>query len=377
MANETPKQDPRKNGVALATIGIVGGTPMPVHFNPVSLQLSLNNQLKKTNNIQYVAVETLKLTVDLIFDTTDSGEDVTTTTRKIQAFLGPEKPPGESATSGPPPPKVKFEWGTIIFEGVAEAYKETIDFFSSDGVPLRSTVNLTLSRPDRVFNARTAEEGAPGNAAVDAGLFDAPAQSAAALSKNASAPGAARAVAAANQQDSLRFGSGGALTVGGSVELKPAVAFASGSAGLSLGGGAGLSLGGGGGLSLGGSAGISIGGGAGAGFGISGGASLGASGGFGFEVSGNAEAGISASAGIAGLARLSATEGAFSGLRLTTSSASTPRLDPSKLMPRLESAAVSIDAGATFAVGGKASMEGGGGLRANVGASGKLSFDAG
>lgn len=321
--------------VALATIGaVIDGDnvpdPIEVHFNPVSVQLQVSNELKDTGNAerkQYIAKTTTKLTMDLVFDTTDTGADVTKTTRKLQAFLAPEMPPGE--TKQTPPPQVLFSWGTLAFKGIAESYKETIDFFSANGVPLRSSLNLTLSRQDGVFDSA---KNAPADAVVDDNLFDAPASNAADLASAAGVPAAARAVAAANGQASLRFGAGAGLTVGASIDLKPPVAFATGSAGLSLGAGAGIGI--------------------------------------------SAGAGVSASAGIAGLAGLSATEGAFAGLRITTSGPSTARIDSSRLVPKIASATVATDAGATFKVGGKANFAGAAGLRADVGASGKLSFDA-
>lgn len=325
MKSSTPNAQP----VALATIGIVTGDgdqvrePISVHFNPVSLQLTVSNELKDSGNAQrkqYIAKTTTKLTMDLVFDTTDSGVDVTLTTRKLQAFIAPKS----KAKKQTPPPCVLFDWGTLRFKGIAESYKETIDFFSANGVPLRSSINLTLSRQDAVFDMPS--DQAPENAgAVDDDLFDAPADSAAGLAKDAKAPATARSVAAANGQESLRFGTGAGLTVGASIELKPPAAFASAGAGISLGTGAGI--------------------------------------------------GVSGGAGISGLAGLSATEGAFSGLRVNTS-ASSERLDPSQLIPKIASATVATDAGATFKVGGKASFEGAAGLRADVGATGKLTFDA-
>ena len=333
-----------------------------MHFNPVSLQLQVSNELKETGNQQrkqYIAKTTTKLTMDLVFDTTDTGEDVMATTRRLQAFLAPQPPPGKEPPKDPPPPLVMFEWGTLKFKGIAESYKETIDFFSANGVPLRSSINLTLSRQDAVFDKPS--DNAPENAGgVDVDLFDAPADSAAGLANDANAPEAARAVAAANGQASLRFGSGAGLTVGASIELKPPAASASGGAGLSLGGGAG--------------AGIGIEGGA--GFGIGAGAGIGISAGAGIGVSGAVGVGVSASAGVAGMARLSATEGAFGGLRLNTNMPATVRLDPSRLVPKIGSATLATDAGATFQVGGKASFESAAGLRADVGATGKLTFDA-
>ena len=90
--------------------------------------------------------------MELQFDTTDDGADVTQTTRKLQAFIAPPSPPGQPADRQVPPPLVLFEWGRIKFKGIAESYKETIDFFSASGVPLRASVNLTLSRQDKVFD---------------------------------------------------------------------------------------------------------------------------------------------------------------------------------------------------------------------------------
>src|SRR6185436_16020784 len=123
-------------------------------------------------------------------------------------------------------------------------------------------------------------------------------------------------------------------------------------------------LGAGAGIGLGASAGFGVG--AGAGIGISGGAGIGIGGG--------------ASAGISGLSRLPATEGAFAGLRVTArAGASTARLNTSRLLPQVRSAALSTDRNASFRVGGKATLEGAAGLSADVGergsAGGKLSFD--
>src|SRR5439155_7600700 len=120
------------------TIGVVTSgdnqvaEPVAVHFNPVSLQLTVSNELKDTGNAQrkqFIAKTTTKLTMDLVFDTTDTGEDVTLTTRKLQAFLAPASPPGQTAPRETPPPVILFDWGTLRFKGIADRYTETIDFF--------------------------------------------------------------------------------------------------------------------------------------------------------------------------------------------------------------------------------------------------------
>ncbi len=300
-----------------------------VHFNPASLQLQLSNELKESRNqqrSQYIAKTTAKLTMDLQFDTTDTGEDVMKTTRKLQAFVAPSSPAGQEPPRDPPPPIVVFEWGTLKFKGIAESYRETIDFFSANGVPLRASINLTLSRQAKVF------DDAGGNQQANVNAVDAPASSPADAANRLNAPGAARELASNNNEESLRFGAKGSLVVSGGVSLKAPAAFSAG-ANLSLGGQFGVS----------------------------------------------ASAGLNLEAGLAGQARLSATEGAFAGLRVNASAAKPrPRLDPARLLPQPPSAALATDAGASFQIGGKATMEGAAGLRANVGSnsfSAKVSFD--
>ena len=50
---------------------------------------------------------------------------------------------------------VRFSWGSFLFTGYIESLGETIELFSSDGVPLRATITLSMkdlagrdSRPD-------------------------------------------------------------------------------------------------------------------------------------------------------------------------------------------------------------------------------------
>jgi len=374
-AASLPARTPNAQTIALARIGAVTGRSdavaewIDVHFNPASLQLQVSSELKDTRNNerkQYVAKATAKLTMELQFDTTDTGDDVMQTTKKLQAFVAP--PLNQQNHSQIPPPVVLFEWGRIKFKGVADSYKETIDFFSANGVPLRALVNLTISRQDQVFD--DAPESAPDTAGSTNDDLDTSSSSAADAANTAEAPGAARALAAANGQDSVRFGDGSPLTVSASVTLKPPAAFASVgvSGGLGLGGGLGVGAGAGTGVGIG----IGIGGGAGIAIGVSGSAAIG--------VSGGAAISVGATSGLASLSRLSASEGAFAGLRATVSAGpSTARLNTARLLPPVGSAALSTDRNASFRVGGKATVEGAAGLRADVGgagsARGKISFE--
>src|ERR1044072_2736639 len=127
------------------------GQEIDVHFNPSSLQLAITNSMKEEGEgnakKQFVSQSTAKLTMDLIFDTTSDGQDVRTYTEKVAKFMEPDEKKV--------PPVVKFEWGTYTFQGVVESYRETIDFFAPTGVPLRASINLTLSKQDKVFEPST------------------------------------------------------------------------------------------------------------------------------------------------------------------------------------------------------------------------------
>lgn len=325
-----------------------------VHFNPVSLQYAITNTLKDKGSgnkkKQYVSQSTGKLTMELIFDTTDTGQDVRVMTEKIGKFMEPD--------TEKIPPVVQFEWGAYKFKGMVESYKETIDFFAPTGVPLRASVNLIMSRQDNVFE--TTDGSSNFTPPADLHLDDVqlppasgpgannPAgrgeQSASGVAARAGDPRAGRALASANNLESMRFSGGASLVVGGSANLKPPVAFATGGASLSV--GAGISGGVSGGLSAAGGVGASAGLGLSAGAGVSAGAAFG----------GGASAGVTASAG------------AFAGLRTSASAQSGATLNTSLLIRRSESLSVATDSGATFRVGGQASIEGSTSLSADVGA---------
>jgi Contractile injection system tube protein len=316
-----------------------------VHFNPVSLQLTLQNTLDEKGSgkskTQYVSKSSSKLTMDLVFDTTATGGDVREHTKKVARFLEPSTT-GKQAHQ---PPVVRFDWGTFGFQGLVEQYRETLDFFSPEGVPLRAGVNLTLASQEFVFSS----QNAPASTNRQALEYTPPAASP-----------VDRGLAAANGLESMRFPTG-ALVVDASIQLGAAVSFsASASAGLSLGGSAGLSLGGG--ASAG--AGFSLGGGASAGAGLSlgGGVSGGAGLSFGASASAGPAFGGSASAGV------SASAGAFAGLRSVAPRAGTP-FDASRLLVRPATAVVATEGRATFRVGGGATLEGPASFSADVGAS--------
>lgn len=128
-----------------------------VQFNPESLKVSFANQVatpsgagdqKGTPARQFVGAGTTKLALTLWFDVSQpvpEGEekvnDVRKLTGKVAYFITP-KPEGKKFV----PPGVRFIWGSFQFDGIMESMEESLEFFSSDGRPLRANVSLALTQ---------------------------------------------------------------------------------------------------------------------------------------------------------------------------------------------------------------------------------------
>jgi hypothetical protein len=330
-----------------------------VHFNPTSLVYTIENstpaQSGSPTRKQFAAQFSGKLSMDLQFDTTDTGADVRQTTRQVAAFMHSSAQDGKNPSSGNPQaqPVVSFQWGAYEFQGTLDSFKETIDFFSADGVPLRSVVSISMSRQDLVLDA-AADSQTPNTASA---VPTAAGQSATSVATQGGDPSAARRLGTDNGLENLRATGGATLQVGGGIQLKAAAGF---SASASAGASAGLSIGGG----------ASISGRAGLGAGATGGASFGATAGVVSASSLQLSAGARGGAlfGGAASAGVPATAGAFAGLETGRATVSTTtRLDPLRLLRATTSAGVSTGANASFALGGAAA--GRSGFSANVGAS--------
>lgn len=355
------------------------GDPIEVHFNPASLVYSLENSTRQQGNDpkrrQFAGQFTGKLTMDLQFDTTNSGDDVRTITNQVALFMqssAQATKPGSGNSSGanaPAQPVLAFQWGTYVFKGIMESFKETIDFFSADGVPLRALVSIGLARQDNVFDEDQALLGTDSGAGsiVQTSSGD----SATSAATKGGDPKASRALASANGLENPRFTGGASLQVNAGIQFNAAAGFAASASvggGISAGGGigfgasasAGASIGFGASASAGAS--IGLGGGASAGIGFSAGASAGISGGAQLSIGagGGAIFGSSASAGVP------ATAGAFAGLESGRAVVSTTaQLNPLKMMPATVGADVSVGSNAGFRLGGSATAQSG--FSANVG----------
>jgi hypothetical protein len=370
-----PQQPPQLTKATLTALP--NGPTLTVHFNPASLVYSVDNSVAKQsgppNKAQYVAQFSGKLSMDLQFDTTDTGSDVRSVTNQVAKLMqATGKAQAAAANAAPPsandapqsapakaPPVLKFAWGSYTFQGIMDSFKETIDFFSADGIALRALVSIALSQQDLVFDdSQNASTPSTAGSRVPSASGD----SALSLATRGGDPGAARQLAADNGLDSLRFTGGATLQVNAGVQLNGPAAFvtapaASASAALGVGLSAGMQIGGGAQLGVG----AQIGG----GVQLGGGTQIGGS----VQIGGAVQAGMGATFGASASAGVPATAGAFAGLQSGRAKASTTtNLNPLQMLPSTVGSDVATFGGASFGLGGGARSSGSAGLSTDVGA---------
>src|SRR5579872_7410489 len=252
MSQPNPPSQAMPAVVKATLTALPSGTPMPVHFNPSSLVYTVENSAQQQGGDpkrrQFAAQFTGKLTMDLQFDTTGTGADVRKDTSQVALFMqssaAANKAKSGSGTNPPAPAVLSFDWGAYHFQGFMESFKETIDFFSADGIPLRALVSIGLARQDNVFDAGPGTTAQVSGSLVPTGAGSS-ATSAASLGGD---PSASRALAAANGLENPRFTGGASLQVGGGIQLNAAVGFvasASVSGGIGISAGAGIGVSGG------------------------------------------------------------------------------------------------------------------------------------
>jgi hypothetical protein len=136
-----------------------------VQFNPGSLKLSMTNSidagLSRGRQVQqYKGTSSTTLALDLVFDSADEGStdspiDVRTKTKQVIKFVLPGGSDHKKS-----PPRVRFHWGTFIFDGVMSQATEDLDLFAPDGTPLRAKVAISIKEQDPKFEDLKSGPGA-------------------------------------------------------------------------------------------------------------------------------------------------------------------------------------------------------------------------
>jgi Contractile injection system tube protein/LysM domain len=156
-----------------------------VQFNPETLKVSFANQIQTPQGTgssgdqpskQHVGAGTTKLTLQIWFDVTaplspadSTVTDVRKLTQKVAYFITPR--PDDKDPKQYLPPQVRFVWGSFQFDGLMDALEESLEFFSPQGLPLRASMNLSLSQQKIVFdfNTKGLQNNGPGGKSFSPG----------------------------------------------------------------------------------------------------------------------------------------------------------------------------------------------------------------
>jgi len=142
-------------------------------FNPSQLAISKSNSWTGGNSsgrnapdLVFDGGESGSMSLNLIFDTTDTGKAVTEYTNKLAALMNidTQLPDYDSATNNGRPQWVKFHWGDMhTFKAVITSMDLKFTYFSAAGVPLRATadINLTQYEPEANWGPQNPTSGTP------------------------------------------------------------------------------------------------------------------------------------------------------------------------------------------------------------------------
>ena len=152
-----------RSGFQQATLQFEGGEPaLACWFNPKEYSITKTNAWgfdevvgKALPVAQFGGGQPRKLTLDLLFDATDSPREVRSVTDQLFRMMEVDKSlaSGESKNSGRPP-MVTFAWGEVVsFKAVIESLTVQYTLFDQTGKPLRAHVKLSLTQAEKADDA--------------------------------------------------------------------------------------------------------------------------------------------------------------------------------------------------------------------------------
>lgn len=156
-----------------AFLEIEGGSRIPCLFNPETISVGRANFWsadpmpgRGVPNLRYGGADSGWMSLELVFDTTSSGQAVTSHTGKLMGLMDVDTslPGTDESTNNARPPTVTFHWGDLhSFKSVVTDLSIAFTYFSSSGVPLRATASLQLRQfePSKAFGPQNPTSGTP------------------------------------------------------------------------------------------------------------------------------------------------------------------------------------------------------------------------
>lgn len=157
-----------------AYLEVETGARIECMFNPATFAFSQANRWesdsvpgKSTPTMRFVGGQGGTFSLSLVFDTTAAGTAVTAYTNTLLKLMDVDTTLAgyDAQRANGRPPWVKFHWGTSLhsFKAVIQSIDVSFTYFSSEGLPLRASVNMSLEQyePDANWGPQNPTSGTP------------------------------------------------------------------------------------------------------------------------------------------------------------------------------------------------------------------------
>lgn len=147
---------PERPNVQKAKIASVDNPAKAVtcHFNPdtFTLDRTINWNVDTSiggdaSSVSFAGGQASDLTMTLLFDTTDTGNDVRDTYATLVELSLIDQTSKNTTTGMGEPPLCRFEWGRFLtFTAVITKLTQKFSMFKADGTPIRAEVTVTFKQ---------------------------------------------------------------------------------------------------------------------------------------------------------------------------------------------------------------------------------------
>jgi hypothetical protein len=149
------------------------GQQIPCMFNPTEFSMQLSNSWsgktianRRAPKVRFGGSDSATMSMDLTFDSTDTGKPVTDYTDKLVKLMQlSDKAPGwKASVPAGRPLWCQFGWGRwLSFKSVITSLSLSFTYFGSDGTPLRAKATLSLKQyePDAAYPYQNPTSGTP------------------------------------------------------------------------------------------------------------------------------------------------------------------------------------------------------------------------
>jgi nucleoid-associated protein YgaU len=129
------------------------GIEIECMFNPYEYRVSKSNEYRETpqndadtQTGELQSTGSQQLSLNLLFDTYESGHDLTKTMSDLWKLMQVKTNRDSGKGAKVPPPTVAFEWGVFRFVAQITQMTQTFTLFKADGTPVRAKVDVNFKQ---------------------------------------------------------------------------------------------------------------------------------------------------------------------------------------------------------------------------------------